>query len=107
MRDFKKFTSKELVKTIKGINESRKEWMLDLFSEVADHLKRVSGYKVWQDGNHPELLFSSKFTKQKLDYLHHNPVADEIVDDPEEYRYNSAKDYYTKKKGFLDVELIE
>ena len=30
MRDFKKFTSKELVKTIKGINESRKDWMLDL-----------------------------------------------------------------------------
>ncbi len=52
MRDFKKFTSKELIRTIESINESRKEWILELFSEVADHLKRVSGYKVWQDGNH-------------------------------------------------------
>ena len=107
MHDFKKFTSKELVRTIESINESRKEWILELFSEVADHLKRVSGYKVWQDGNQPELLFSAKFMKQKLDYVHNNPVADEIVDDPEEYKYSSALDYYSRKKGFLEVEMIE
>lgn len=69
MRDFKKFASKEIIKTIERINESRKGWMLELFSEVADHLERVSHYKVWQDGNHPELLFSAKFIEQKLDYL--------------------------------------
>jgi len=106
-RDFKKFTAKELIKTMELINESRKEWILELFSEVADHLKRVSNYKVWQDGNHPELLFSAKFTQQKLDYIHNNPVTDEIVDEPEEYRYSSARDYYTKRKGYLEVEIIE
>ncbi len=107
MRDFKKHTSKELIKCIERINESRKGWILDLFSKAADHLKRVSDYKVWQDGIHPEILTSPKFTGQKLDYLHDNPVADEIVDEPEEYRYSSARDYYSKKKGYLDVELIE
>jgi len=107
MRDFKKHTSKEFIKCIERINESRKGWMLDLFSEVADGLKRVSHYKVWQDGTHPELLTSSKFIEQKLDYLHNNPVADEIVDEPEEYRYSSARDYYSKKKGYLEVEIIE
>ena len=107
MRDFKKHTSKELIKCIERINESRKGWMLDLFSEVADGLKRVSHYKVWQDGTHPEILTSSKFIEQKLDYLHNNPVADEIVDEPEEYRYSSARDYYSKKKGYLEVEIIE
>jgi putative transposase len=79
---------------------------LGLFSEVADHLKRVSGYKVWQDGNHPEILFSAKFMRQKLEYIHNNPVADEIVDEPEEYRYSSARDYYPKKKGYLEVDVI-
>ena len=29
-----------------------------------------------------------------------------IVDKPEEYRYSSAKDYYSKKKGYLAVEII-
>jgi len=56
---------------------------------------------------HPEILTSGAFTRQKLDYLHNNPVADETVDEPEEYRYSSARDYYSRKKGYLDLELIE
>ena len=106
MRDFKKHTNKELIKTINNIGESRRDWMLSLFSEVADGIQRVRKYKVWQDGNHPELLTSSWFKQQKLDYVHNNPVADGIVDEPEEYSYSSGRDYYTKKKGYLDVELI-
>ncbi len=107
MRDFKKFTSKELIKTIKRINESRRGWILELFGEVADHLNRVRNYKVWQDGNHPLLLYSPRVTRQKLDYIHNNPVADEIVDEPEEYRYSSARNYYSKRKGYLELEFIQ
>jgi putative transposase len=107
LRDFKKYTSKEIINTINRINESRKGWILEMFSDVADHLKRVSNFKVWQDGNHPEILFSVKFMEQKLEYLHNNPVSDEIVDEPEEYRYSSARDYYTKKRGYLELEIIE
>ena len=66
LRDFKKYTSKEIINTINRINESRKGWILEMFSEVADHLKRVSNFKVWQDGNHPEILFSTKFMEQKI-----------------------------------------
>jgi REP element-mobilizing transposase RayT len=42
MRDFKKFTAKELIKTIERINESRKDWILELFGEVADHLNSLA-----------------------------------------------------------------
>lgn len=107
MRDFKKFTFNELVKMIERMNESRKESIFYLFSEVADNLRRVSGYKVWQDGNHPELFFLPHFAKQKPDYLQHNPVADEVVYYPEEYWYNSARDYYSKKNGYLEVPIME
>ena len=106
MRDFKKFTAKEIVNVIDRIHESRKEWMLEMFSDVADGLKRVKNYKVWQDGNHPELLFSNEFLQQKLDYVHMNPVVAEFVDEPEYYWYSSARDYSTKQKGFLEVELL-
>ncbi len=105
-RDFKKFTAKEIIKTVDSVYESRRGWMLDLFGDVADHLKRIRNYKVWQDGNHPELLMRPKFTRQKLDYIHNNPVAEEIVDEPENYLYSSARDYYTKKRGYLAIEFI-
>jgi hypothetical protein len=42
---------------------------------------------------------------QKIDYIHNNPVHDEIVDEPEYYWYSSAPDY-AGKKGLIDVELL-
>jgi len=106
LRDFKKFTSKQIIKAINVPSESRRGWMAPLFSEVADGLQRVQLYKVWQDGNHPEILIKRRFTEQKLNYIHNNPVAEEIVENPEDYLFSSARDYYTNKKGLLDLELL-
>src|SRR5688572_1501061 len=105
LRDFKKFTSKAIVKAISLSSESRRGWMLDIFREVADGLMRVQNYKVWQDGNHPVILFSRKFIDQKLRYIHYNPVVEDIVENPEDYLYSSARDYYTDRKGLLELEM--
>jgi putative transposase len=77
-----------------------------LFSEVADGLERIDNYKVWQAGNHPEVIFSPEFQKQKLNYLHNNPVEAEFVDEPEYYLYSSARDYRTNRRGLLEIELL-
>ena len=106
MRDFKKFTSQEAIKLIDTVHESRREWMLELFSDVADGLARIRHYKVWQDGNHSELLTKAKFSRQKLVYIHNNPVAEEIVDDPASYLYSSARDYFKDAMGYLAIEFI-
>ncbi|MEP2772221.1 MAG: transposase [Fulvivirga sp.] len=105
LRDFKKFTSKEIIKTIPLIHESRHDWLLNAFSKAGKDIKRIKGYKVWQDGNHPELLESNKFFDQKLDYIHFNPVEAEIVDEPENYWYSSARDC-SGNKGLVNVEFI-
>ena len=60
IRDFKTYTSKSLIKEIKTGNDSRKQWMLKMFEKRANELKRVSYYKLWQDGNHPILLDDNK-----------------------------------------------
>lgn len=105
LRDFKKFTSREIIKEIHRINESRKEWLLRAFEKAGEKLRRISHYKVWQDGNHPIELESNKFLEQKVDYIHNNPVAAEIVDEAENYLYSSARDY-VGRKGLLEVVLI-
>ncbi|MGE0772238.1 MAG: transposase [Cyclobacteriaceae bacterium] len=106
MRDFKKFTSKKLITEIKNINESRRNWLLERFEKAGEKLKRIKHYKVWQDGNHPELLFSNKFIDQKVGYLHNNPVEAGIVDEAEAYLHSSARDYFGTKKGLLEIEMI-
>ena len=106
MRDFKKFTSKEIIRTINNIKESRKGWMLARFEYAGKQLKRIKNYKIWQDGNHPIELITNDIIDQKLNYIHNNPVVAEIVEKPEDYLYSSAKDY-VGVIGLLDVVLID
>jgi putative transposase len=106
LRDFKKYTASAITKELKSCYESRSGWILDLFGEVAEGLERVRNYKVWQDGNHPEILYKKKFINQKLEYLHYNPVMDEIVSRPEDYLYSSARDYYCNENGLLELDFI-
>ncbi len=100
IRDLKKFTSKKIIKTILEHSESRREWMLDYFSNACKHLKRRQEYKVWQDGYHAEVVNTNRFIKQKINYIHNNPVKDKIVSAPEDYVFSSARNY-----ADLDYEL--
>ena len=52
MRDFKKFTSKQIIKTILEEPESRREWMLEYFQKSCEHLKRDQKYKVCFASSH-------------------------------------------------------
>jgi REP element-mobilizing transposase RayT len=105
-RDFKKFTSKKILATLKNdITESRREWMLDRFEFRARNDMRIKQYKFWQDGNGEQLIFSVDYLQQKLNYIHNNPVTAEYVNNPEEFRFSSAIDY-AGGEGLLRVEMI-
>lgn len=42
---------------------------------------------------HPIALYSRKFTDQKVNYIHMNPVDAGIVEEPEHYLFSSARLY--------------
>jgi putative transposase len=107
MRDLKKYTSKQLIKTIEEHpQESRKEWMLSIFKRAGEFNRNNKFYQFWQQDNHPIELFSPEVIDQKLDYIHNNPVVTGIVENPEEYLYSSARDY-SGIKGKLEIEFID
>jgi len=106
MRDFKKFTSKAVVSTIKEIQESRKEWLLDKFAFAGKTNVKNKEYKFWKDGLHAIELDTTSFMEQKLAYLHSNPVAAGMVYEPEHYVWSSAINY-TGAPGLIKVVLIE
>jgi hypothetical protein len=93
MRDFKRFTAKQIIEEITLINESRSEWLLRAFEKAGKELKRISNNKVWQDGNQPKSIVTNAFLDQKLNYIHSNPVEAEIVVEAAQYLYSSARDY--------------
>ena len=93
LRDMKKFTAAEIIKKINDEPESRREWMLHRFEFNAMFKKRIKKYKVWQDGNHPKQILTSGFMKEKLEYIHNNPVKAGIVTSPQSYVYSSANPF--------------
>jgi putative transposase len=93
LRDFKKFTSKKIVKQIIEEPESRRKWLLNDFEYAGRYLQRIENYKFWQDGSHAILIDSPEFFYQKLEYIHRNPVEELIVEYPEEYLFSSARNY--------------
>jgi putative transposase len=91
LRDFKTFTSKELVKLINdNPNESRRDWMLKAFEKAGRINPLNIHHQLWQNGNYPVLLYSPKVIEQKTDYIHDNPVKAGFVGSPHEYWYSSA-----------------
>lgn len=107
LRDFKKYTSKEIIKAIKeNTSESRKDWMVAVFSEQGKKNSRNSNYQLWRQDNRPKEMYSLKFIAQKLNYIHNNPVEAGIVERAEDYLYSSAKDYSGKGKGLVDIHPI-
>lgn len=105
VRDIKKFTSKQIIKAIQeNEKESRKEWMLNIFSYTGKNNNNNKDFQFWKQDYHPIELNTNEKMKQRLDYLHENPVSNGLVWEPTHYKYSSAIDYYTNQKGLLPVQ---
>lgn len=104
IRDFKKFTSKSILKLIDEIPESRKDWLLYRFEFAGKFDNRIKKYKFWQETNHAILLDNNTMLEQRINYIHENPVRTLIVAEPQEYLFSSARDY-SGEKGYVDVQI--
>jgi putative transposase len=107
MRDLKSYTSKQLKKAIEeNSTESRKEWMLWLMKRAGEKNSNNISFQFWQQDNHPIELTSYEIAKQKLDYIHNNPVEAGFVSLPHEYLYSSAKNY-CGEISYFEVTLLD
>ncbi|HSC52049.1 MAG TPA: transposase [Phnomibacter sp.] len=101
VRDFKKFTSRQLVRAIEQNNgESRQAWLLWLLHNQKDD--KGKGIEFWQAGSHAEEIFSFEFYVQKMNYIHLNPVRAGYVLSPEEWQWSSAGNFYGRN-GLLPL----
>ena len=87
---FKAFTA---VKLIELLTRHRATTLLKRLNEAKPVHKRDRDHQFWQAGVHAELVFSETMMRQKLEYIHHNPVQRGYVDSPEHWRYSSARNY--------------
>jgi putative transposase len=107
LRDFKRYTANRIIEDLEqNPLESRREWMLWHFRNHGRRNSNNKKYQFWQRGNHPFLLFSPKVIRQKLAYIHANPVVQGWVVKPEDYWYSSAL-YYLEGRGPLEIDILD
>jgi len=108
LRDMKKYTSKRLTAAIEANpQESRREWMLWMMARAGKKNPNNEKMQFWQQHNQPIELNTPEKLRQRLNYLHNNPVVAGFVEKPEDWLYSSAVDYCTNRKGLIDLIYIE
>ena len=107
VRDIKKYTPRQIIELIEqNPKESRKEWMLNIFSFAGKSNNNNKNYQFWRQDYHPVELNTNEKLTQRLVYLHDNPVRAGLVWEAYHYKYSSALDYYTNDKGLLKIEFL-
>ncbi len=94
LRDFKRYTSKRMIESIaNNPQESRKEWLLWMFEKAGKKKGNVTHYQFWQHHNQPIELWSEDVIKQKINYIHQNPIVSGFVTNAVDWKYSSARNY--------------
>ena len=125
LRNFKEYTAKEIIKTLKYYREalaprpelalyltraglgtcpSRREILIS-FYKAAKNIERQT-FKLWQSRNWIENIYSEKFLAQKLNYIHNNPVRAKMVKEAKDYPYSSFQNYYQDNDSLIKIDKI-
>ncbi|MGQ0602279.1 MAG: transposase [Anaerolineales bacterium] len=102
IQDFGSFTAHEILKRLKA-DQSR-----DLLKFFHDQRRdRCHQHSIWQDIQ-AKNIHSHQFLRQKLDYIHNNPLDKQwrLAATPAEYRYSSACYYDLNAPPIIEVDDI-
>ena len=104
--DFKRFTSRSVIKAIQeNPKESRKEFLLEYFKKEAEKTSNTTNNQFWRHDNKPIELWSNEVIQQKLNYIHNNPVESGFVTDPIDWKYSSARNYGNNDQTILEIDI--
>lgn len=87
---FKSYTARQLIDLLK---RSRAEVLLRQMQRADKAQRSDREHQFCQEGSHPQLITSEVVLRQKLEYIHQNPVKRGYVDEPEQWRWSSARCY--------------
>jgi REP element-mobilizing transposase RayT len=107
-RDFKRYTTPALLKTIEMEMDLRRDWMLQRFEGYGNTLRRLEKYHLWQNCSGPLRIENDqpRLLMDRIAHVHENPVREGIVDQPEAYLFSSARDY-AGIRGLVAVQVVQ
>jgi putative transposase len=97
--DFKSYTARQLIDLLTAAGA--KTILQQLAYRKAKH-KDDRDFQFWQEGSHPQQITSDEMMRQKIEYIHYNPVKRGFVDVPVHWRYSSSRNY-AGMPGLIEV----
>lgn len=100
----KRFIAYEIINRLKQQGETKLLHQLNLSVEAKDR-ERNKKHEVWENSFDWKECRTTKFMKQKLDYMYDNPCRGKwnLVTDVTEYKHSSAKFYLCGEQGVYPV----
>lgn len=101
LRDFKSYLGRQTVEKLKQDGSV----LLERFRLSRPRQRyRDPSYAVLQPDNDDRVIFSEKFFRQKLDYIHNNPVRKGLVRTAAEYPWSSCASYVTGEAQPIELD---
>jgi REP element-mobilizing transposase RayT len=102
LRDFKANTTNLIVRQLTAEGDHN---MLTILAGVVER-KDKQEYQVWDAGYLAKEVFTPEFLRQKIKYIHHNPLQDhwQLAKTPEEYVWSSARFYYLDELALISLD---
>jgi putative transposase len=100
MRDFRQFTSRS-IRTL--LEADGRLAFLDFFRRAAEGRPQQE-FKVWSDDFHPIALKSDQWIRQKVEYIHNNPVRKGFVELPEYWKYSSVRNWLHDDETVIEID---
>ena len=101
LASFKSFTARKLIDCLKA-NHAKSLLKRLHFAKCAHKVDRE--YQFWQEGVHAEMVFNEEIMREKLNYIHQNPVKRGYVEKAEYWRYSSAG-FYENNTGLIEIDV--
>jgi putative transposase len=100
--NFKSYTAREIIDLLKATGQRPLLRQLNYHKRAHEKDRQ---HQFWQEGSHPQLIQGEVMLCQKLEYIYDNPVRRGYVDEPEHWRYSSARND-AGTPGLVEVTLV-
>lgn len=100
---FKSYTARKIIDLAESGNNA---WLLKQLREGKKHFKTDRTHQLWQEGFHPQRIYSEKMLRQKVAYIHNNPVRRGYVEEAAHWIYSSARNYLIDDHSVLAIDSI-
>ena len=97
MRDFKKYTSRQIRFKI------RDDKHLDLL-KMLFYNNGEQKFKIWQDRFDSKIILTKDMLLSKINYIHNNPVRKNLVEKDVDWKFSSARFYSGMEDIYIKIK---